>query len=136
MRGEPPFVLSRTDSYIGTMIDDLTTKGVDEPYRMLTSRAEHRVLLRHDNADLRLTPRGREIGLVDEAAWEEFVARRERLETTIARAERTRLDVERIGDASFERGATVADALRRPEIGAADVVTFLGADDSVGACRN
>jgi len=130
-RGEPRFVLARTDSYIGTMLDDLTTKGVDEPYRMLTSRAEHRVLLRHDNADVRLTPRGREIGLVDDATWEEFVQRRERLRTTIARAERTRLETDSIGEVRFERGATIADALRRPEIEAEDVAMFLGADEIV-----
>ncbi|MGH7716458.1 MAG: tRNA uridine-5-carboxymethylaminomethyl(34) synthesis enzyme MnmG, partial [Vulcanimicrobiaceae bacterium] len=127
VRGETPVVLTRTDSYIGTMIDDLTTKGVDEPYRMLTSRAEHRVLLRHDNADTRLVPRGREIGLVDDATWEAFVARRESLNATIAQAERTRLQTDRIGDAMFERGATVADALRRPEIEASDIAKLLDA---------
>ncbi len=87
------------------MIDDLVTKGVDEPYRMLTSRAEHRVLLRHDNADLRLTPLAREIGSIDDAPWEAFVRRREMLERAIQYAN--------------ENG--IAHVLRRPEFGFADV---------------
>lgn len=124
VRGEPPLLLTRADSYIGTMIDDLVSKGVDEPYRMLTSRAEHRVLLRHDNADTRLTPIGRAIGLVDDASWEAFVARRARIDRVVAAAERSRIPATTINGAAIAKGASLADALRRPEVGAADVAGF------------
>jgi tRNA uridine 5-carboxymethylaminomethyl modification enzyme len=113
--------LSRSDAYIGVLIDDLVTKGVDEPYRMLTSRAEHRVILRHDNADARLTPIGRKIGLVDDVAWNAFESRRHALRGAISRAERTRVGTERIKDQHFEAGATLADALRRPTLEFGDV---------------
>jgi tRNA uridine 5-carboxymethylaminomethyl modification enzyme len=119
--GDAPLRLGRETSYVGVLIDDLVTRGVDEPYRMLTSRAEHRVVLRHDNADLRLTPVGREAGLVGDEDWAAFERRRAALEGALRHVRATRLGADRLGDESFSPGATLADALRRPSVGAADV---------------
>lgn len=114
--GREPLRLKRSQAYIGVLVDDLVTKGVDEPYRMLTSRAEHRIVLRHDNADLRLTPIGRAIGLVSDSAWESFERRREELRGARKRAEATRIGVDRIGKECLAPGSTLADALRRPAL--------------------
>ncbi|HVR47692.1 MAG TPA: tRNA uridine-5-carboxymethylaminomethyl(34) synthesis enzyme MnmG [Candidatus Binatia bacterium] len=121
VRGDEPIRLGRSQAYIGVLIDDLVTKGVDEPYRMLSSRAEHRILLRHDNADLRLTPVGRAAGLVGDAAWEAFERRRTALGRARDRSQTTRLTTEELGGERFERGSTLADALRRPRLDFADV---------------
>ncbi len=120
-QGRQALRLGREQAYIGVMIDDLVTKGVDEPYRLLTSRAEHRILLRHDNADVRLSPIGREIGLLDDNRFEAFSSRRAALEAGIAQASRTRLGVRELAGEKFEGGATLADALRRPNITFEDI---------------
>jgi tRNA uridine 5-carboxymethylaminomethyl modification enzyme len=112
-RNEPPFLIDRSQAYIGVLIDDLVTRGVDEPYRMFTSRAEYRLMLRHDNADLRLTDRGRGIGLVDDARWRRFERRRDSVNRLRSRLELTRVS-----------GATLFQALGRPEGTWSDLVAL------------
>ena len=132
LKGEPPLILRRSESYIGTLIDDLVTKGTNEPYRMMTSRSEYRLLLRQDNADQRLTPIGHRIGLISDERLRAVEAKYDAVAREIRRLERTgvagsdalnALLTER-GTAPVTDGCRLIDLLRRPQLTYADLAPF------------
>jgi tRNA uridine 5-carboxymethylaminomethyl modification enzyme len=134
-REEPPFILDRSEAYGGVLVDDLVTRGADEPYRMFTSRAEHRLVLREDNADERLMPRARALGLIHDDLWEAFEERQRALSDLlewlangiIEATPAVNEQLEALGSSPLDRAVHMADLLRRPELGI-DALITLGAD--------
>ena len=140
-RGEDGWWPRRDEAYLGVMVDDLITRGVSEPYRMFTSRAEYRLSLREDNADLRLTEAGRRLGLVDDARWDAFNRKRDAIAAEVERLKGVWInpnvvathEVERVLGKPIEREYSLFELLRRPEVGYADLMTLPGAGMPVEA---
>ncbi len=132
VEGKEPLILNRSESYIGVLIDDLVTKGVKDPYRLLTSRAEYRLLLRNDNADLRLREYGHQIGLVDDNRYQKFLLKKQHIEEIVSTLKEIKITptketntlLENIGTSSIKDGITLYELLKRPELSFIDIEKF------------
>ncbi|HZX21268.1 MAG TPA: tRNA uridine-5-carboxymethylaminomethyl(34) synthesis enzyme MnmG, partial [Clostridia bacterium] len=123
IKGEEPFILDRSEAYIGVLIDDLVTKGTDEPYRMMTSRAEYRLILRQDNADIRLTEKGYKLGLVKEDRYNRYLLKKQHIEEEMERLKNTYVSpdvandiLKKAGSTPLKGGASLYELLKRPEL--------------------